>query len=415
MAKACVLCIGTELTRGEVVNSNASFLADGLTAAGFEVTAIETVDDDEGRIIECLRRLSTEHAVIVATGGLGPTTDDITTACVAKFLGVPLERDAASLAAIKARFERLGRQMSRSNEKQADFPRGATVLPNPNGTAPGFSVQLGRAYAAFMPGVPREMGPMFRDSVVPAIRQWVDVALYQVRLRTFGLPESEVNDRLAGVEEAFRVIVGYRASFPTIEVKLLARDENPSEAERRARAAAGEVRRRLGDDIVFGEGDVTFAEALGRELVARHLTLAAAESCTGGLVGQLVTARSGSSSFFLGSAVTYANEAKMKLLGVGEELLVEHGAVSSEVARAMAEGARRLFAADVTLGITGIAGPEGGTATKPVGLVHYAVTTEHGTVDKSFVFPGDREMIRLRAAYAALSLAYQRVRAGEAG
>ena len=174
MATACVLCIGTELTRGEVINSNASFLADGLTGAGFEVTAIETVDDDRARIIACLTRLAAEHAVLVATGGLGPTTDDITTACVAEFAGVPLERDASSLAAIRARFEKLGRHMSDSNQKQADFPRGASILPNPNGTAPGFSLKLGRALSFFMPGVPREMGPMFRDSVVPAIRSLVD-------------------------------------------------------------------------------------------------------------------------------------------------------------------------------------------------------------------------------------------------
>jgi nicotinamide-nucleotide amidase len=415
MATACVLCIGTELTRGEVVNTNASFLADGLTAAGFEVAAIETVDDDRARILRCLGRLSAEHAVVVATGGLGPTTDDITSECVAAFAGVPLERDAASLAAIKARFDKVGRQMSESNQKQADFPRGATVLPNPNGTAPGFSLELGRALAFFLPGVPREMGPMFNDSVVPAIRPLVDEAFRQVRLRTFGLPESEVNDRLAGVEATFGVMVGYRASFPTIEVKLLARDRDASIAEAKARAAADEVQKRLGNEIVFAEGDVNFAQALGRELTARGLTLAAAESCTGGLVGQLLTARGGSSKFFVGSAVTYANAAKIKLLGVGEELLEQHGAVSAEVARAMAEGARRTFAADVTLGITGVAGPDGGTPSKPVGLVHYAVTTEKGTVDKSAVFSGDREMIRLRAAYAALSLVYQRVRAGDSG
>ncbi|MFZ5895831.1 MAG: competence/damage-inducible protein A [Myxococcota bacterium] len=413
MATACVLCIGTELTRGEIVNSNASVLADGLTAAGFQVTSIETVDDDRDRIINCLRRSSQGHAVLVATGGLGPTTDDITTECVAAFAELPLERDAASLEAISARFQKLGRHMSDSNKKQADFPRGATILPNPNGTAPGFSLRLGNALAFFMPGVPREMGPMFRNSVLPAIAHLVDEHFSQVRLRSFGLPESEVNDRLAGVEAQFGVIVGYRASFPTIEVKLLAQAANAESAAARARAAADEVKRRLGDDVVFGEGDITFAEAIGRELVARGLRLAAAESCTGGLVGQLLTARSGSSAFFVGSAVTYANEAKIKLLGVGEELLAAHGAVSAEVARAMAEGARRLFAADVTLGITGIAGPEGGSDVKPVGLVHYAVTTERGTVDRSFVFPGDREMIRLRAAYAALGLVYQRVRAGD--
>ncbi|MGC4090659.1 MAG: CinA family nicotinamide mononucleotide deamidase-related protein [Polyangiaceae bacterium] len=413
MATACVLCIGTELTRGEVVNSNGSSLGEWLTAAGFEVAAIETVDDDAARIIACLKRLSGEHSVLVATGGLGPTTDDITTACVATYAGVPLLRDADSLAAIRARFEKLGRTMAPSNEKQADFPRGARVLPNPNGTAPGFSLQLGKALCFFMPGVPREMGPMFQNSVLPAIAHLVDESFHQVRLRSFGLPESEVNDRSAGVEAEFGVLVGYRASFPTIEVKLLARAADATTAATKARAAADEVRRRLGDEVVFGEGDVTFAQALGRDLAARKLKLAAAESCTGGLVGQLLTARGGSSEYFVGSAVTYANSAKIKLLGVPDGLLAAHGAVSAEVAVAMAEGARALFGVDVALAITGIAGPDGGSEQKPVGLVHFAVATPRGTHERHFVYPGDRDMIRLRAAYAALGLVRQRVRAGD--
>jgi nicotinamide-nucleotide amidase len=402
MATAIVLCIGTELTRGELVNTNASFLAAGLTSAGFQVIAIDTLDDDATRIAAALRRGG--HAdVLVATGGLGPTTDDITTACVAAELGVDLERDEASLAAIRSRFERMGRTMSESNQKQADFPRGATVIPNPNGTAPGFSVRIARATAFFLPGVPREMAPMFDDFVIPAVASLVDEAYHQVLLRTYGLPESEVNDRLAGIQAEFGVTVGYRATFPVIEVKLLAHDKERPVAEARARAAANEVKARLGS-VVFGEGDVSFAQALGRELVQKNWRLAAAESCTGGLVGKILTDRPGSSAFFLGSAVAYDNGAKAALLGVDPELIRAHGAVSSEVARAMAEGARSRFDAEVALSITGVAGPDGGTPEKPVGLVHYAVSTSEGTVDKHLFFAGDRELIRTRAAYAALGL-----------
>lgn len=402
MATARILCIGTELTRGELVNTNGSTLAALLTRAGFLVTGIHTVDDDAERIAAALRQAS-DADVLVATGGLGPTTDDITTAVVANVLGVPLERDAASLEAIRARFQRFGRTMSPSNEKQADFPAGATVLPNPHGTAPGFAVRLGRTHAFFMPGVPKEMLPMFETSVAPAIRGLVDETFHQILLKTHGLPESEVNDRLAGVERAFDVTLGYRATFPVIEVKVLARDRDPFAAERRARDAAHEVRQRLGS-AVFGEGDVTFAQALGDVLIARGWRLAAAESCTGGLVGELLTAREGASAFFLGSAVVYDNAAKTALLGVDPALLARHGAVSREVARAMAEGALARFGADVALAITGIAGPGGGTADKPVGLVHYAAATRAETRDAHFVYPSDRTSVRLRAAYAALDL-----------
>ncbi len=406
MASAAVLSIGTELTRGEVVNTNASFLAEVLTRDGFEVTCIETVDDDRARIEASLLRLASTHDVLVGTGGLGPTTDDITTECVARVLGVGLERDAASLAAIAARFARAGRVMASSNEKQADFPVGARVLENPNGTAPGFSVKLGRADSFFMPGVPREMKPMFENHVSPAIRPLVDEAFHQIRLRSFGLPESEVNDRLAGIEAEFGVLIGYRASFPVIEVKLLARAATAGAAREASEGAAAVVRARLGAQVVFGEGDVTFAEAVGAALVRAKLRLAVAESCTGGLVGQLLTARSGASEFFAGGAVVYENRAKVALLGVPEALLVEHGAVSEAVARAMAEGARSVFAADIALAITGIAGPGGGTAEKPVGLVHLAMAGQSGTEHRQRTFNGDREMIRLWAAYNALGMVW---------
>ena len=408
---AAVLCTGTELTRGELLNSNATWLAGALTTLGFEVGAVDAVADDAARIGSALERLGREHAVLVCTGGLGPTTDDLTSECVARVLGVPLVRDEASLATIRARIERAGRSMAASNAKQADFPRGATILPNPNGTAPGFSVTLHRAAAFFMPGVPHEMKAMFHASVAPVIQPLVADRGHQTLLRTFGLPESEVNDRLSGIEAARNVTIGYRARLPEIEVKVLARAPTGEEARARSEAAAEEVRARLGDEFVYGEGDTSLPEVVCRLLESRSLTLACAESCTGGLVAELVTAVPGSSRSFLGGVVSYANSAKTELLGVDEELLRKHGAVSAEVARAMADGARRRFGSSIAVGVTGIAGPDGGTAEKPVGLVHWAVASDAGVEAKHAVFSGNREQVRRRSAYAVLALVRRVVRA----
>jgi nicotinamide-nucleotide amidase len=407
---AAVLCTGTELTRGELVNTNGTFLAEALTALGFEVGAVDVVADDAERITLALERLGSQHEVLVCTGGLGPTTDDLTTECVARVLGVPLERDPPSLEAIRARLERAGRTMAASNAKQADFPRGASILPNANGTAPGFSVKLARAMAFFLPGVPLEMRVMFAASVAPVIEPLVAERSHQTRLRTFGLPESEVNDRLAGIEAAHGVTLGYRAKLPEIEVKVLARAPSRDEARARSEAAAREVRARLGDDVVYGEGDTSLPEAVCRLLEARALTLALAESCTGGLIAELVTDVPGASRSFLGGVVSYSNAAKTELLGVSSALIEAHGAVSSEVAEAMAEGARRRFDSSLGLAVTGIAGPDGGSPEKPVGLVHFAVASDAGTTARHTVFTGGRELVRRRAAFAGLALVRRVVR-----
>jgi nicotinamide-nucleotide amidase len=407
---AAVLSTGTELTRGELLNSNATWLAEALTVIGFEVAALDTVGDDAARIASALDRLGKEHEVLICTGGLGPTTDDLTSECVARLLGVPLERDAASLATIRARLERAGRTMAASNEKQADFPRGATIVPNPNGTAPGFSVRIGRATAFFLPGVPLEMKAMFEASVVPAIRSLVVGHGHQTLLRTFGLPESEVNDRLAGLEAALGVTLGYRARLPEIEVKVFARAASAAEARARSEAGAREVRARLGDEAVYGEGTTSLPEAVCRLFEERSLTLATAESCTGGLIAELVTDVPGASRSFLGGVVAYSNAAKTELLGVDAALIERNGAVSEAVARAMAEGARRRFGASIALAVTGIAGPDGGTPEKPVGLVHWAAASDAGVEAKHAIFLGNRAQVRRRAAYAALALARRSVR-----
>jgi len=400
---AAILSIGTELTRGEVVNTNARWLADELTDIGFDVTEIATVDDELDRIAVTLGRLCTTHAVIVATGGLGPTTDDLTAASVARAMGVALVRNDAALDAIRRRFEAAKRPMAASNEKQADLPAGSEVILNPIGTAPGFAVTIGKALAFFVPGVPREMKRLFEDHVAPRIGPLAPNLIFQVRLKTYGLAESAVAETLTGIDRQFSgVTLGYRTQFPEVEVKVRARAGTPTGARDLAATAASEVRTRLGD-VVYGEGDDTFPAVVARAVRARGYKLAIAESCSGGLVGHLVT-QEPASDYFVADVVTYANAAKTRLVGVGEDMLRGHGAVSAEVAAAMAEGVRRVCDAEIGLSLTGIAGPSGATPERPVGLVYWAVAHSGPTIVKNRIFVGDRRQIQLGAAFAGLSL-----------
>jgi len=403
---AAILSIGTELTRGELVNTNATWIAERLTANGFEVATIETIPDTRATIVETLWRIAARHRVVVCSGGLGPTTDDLTTSCAAEAGGLPLIRHEPSLEAIRRRFAVLGREMTASNAKQADFPEGAEVLPNPIGTAPGFMLKLGGSRLFFTPGVPAEMKRMFDEQILPRIAHLASNDSVQLHLKTFGQTESRIGEMLAGIEEAFPgVTIGYRAHFPEIEVKVHARAKNKTDAQALADAATREVRLRLGE-LVYGEGATdSFPAAVGRALRKRGLTLAAAESCTGGLVGHLLTSIAGSSEFLLLDAVTYANSSKTAVLGVDPELIRAHGAVSGECAAAMAQGARRVAGSDLAVSITGIAGPSGGTDTKPVGLVYFAVASAEGVTVKERQFGGaDRNRIQTLAAWSALAL-----------
>jgi len=398
-----LLSIGTELTRGEIVNTNAAWLAGELTASGFTVTVSDTVDDDLDRIVAAVRRLAGAHRLVIATGGLGPTTDDLTALAAARAAGVELVRDESTLLAIRRRVESRGKTLNAGHEKQADVPAGSEILPNAAGTAPGFSIQLGDGSVFFLPGVPREMKAMFTEQVLPRVRPTAPNNTYQVRLRTYGLGESAIGEMLAGIEEAYPgVTLGYRAHYPEVDVKVHARAATQLSARDLATRASDEVRERLAG-VVYGEGDDAFADIVGRTLRARGWRLAIAESCTGGLISHLITSYP-ASDYFVGSAVTYANSAKTGLLAVAEDTLRGHGAVSAEVAAEMAEGARRLCEVDVALSVTGIAGPTGGTETKPVGLCYFAVAHPGGTAVRHRVFPGERDEVRVGAAYAVLDL-----------
>lgn len=397
-----LLTIGTELTRGELVNTNASYLAEALTSLGHEVLEMVTVDDDDERIVETLLRLARYHRTIICTGGLGPTTDDRTSACAARALGVPLVRSENAYAELAKLLSARGRAVSDSNAKQTDFPDGATILSNAVGTAPGFFIQIGAARAFFMPGVPAEMRAMFLTGVMPRLPA-PERNMSCIRLRTFGLPESEVNDRLQGIEADHDVTIGYRASHSEIEVKVLATSsaDDRKTLDARVRRVANLVRERL-LGAVYAEGTTPLPEVLGQLLLENNLTFGVAESCTGGLVSELITRVSGASRYFLGGVCCYANSVKEALLDVPTATLLTHGAVSAQVAQEMAEGARVRLGADVTLALTGIAGPDGGSTEKPVGLVHWAVATPNGTASYQKVFSGTREQIQMRAALFGL-------------
>ena len=402
---AAVISIGTELTRGELVNTNAAWLGEELTKLGFEVNEHATVDDELERIVTLIHRFAQMYRVVLVTGGLGPTSDDLTTEAAARAAGVELRRDDRIVEGIRQKFKAFGRVMPESNAKQGDFPEGATVLANPVGTAPGFAMTFGEARFFFVPGVPREMKHIFGESIVPVIAALAEPRTHQVHVRTFGMTESGVAQALGGLEKKHDgLTIGYRAHFPEIEVKVHVRADSAAEAERQSESIAQEVRGLLGNAVFGGRGD-SFSEVVGRVLRDKGKTLAVAESCTGGRVGEMLTRVPGASDYLLLDAVVYANSAKEAVLGVSHEVLRAHGAVSSETAAAMAEGALRVAGADIAVSITGIAGPDGGTDDKPVGTIWFGLARKgEPTVTKHRKLPWGRDRVQTLSAYVALEL-----------
>jgi len=414
-----LLSIGDELLRGEIVNTNAQWLGEELTTLGCEVVAVETVGDDVDRLVHTLRRLRSEHEVIIITGGLGPTSDDRTAEAVALAFDRPLMRSDEAFEAIARRLKERGREMLPGHEKQARLPQGAEVLSNTVGSAPGFA--LGRPASErpdgspdradefevelyVLPGVPREMRAMFDRHLRGALACTTEHDHYDAFIHTFGVGESWIAQQLDGLEEEHPdVTLGFRASDGLVAVRVSGRAKaGKGDARRRVQEAAADVRSRLGRSV-FGEGEQTMPMLAGKVCRARGWRLAVAESCTGGLIAQQLTSEP-ASDFFVGGAVTYANTAKSKLLGVSEDTLRGHGAVSAEVAAEMAEGARRAFECEVAISVTGIAGPSGATSDKPLGLVHWAISSPDGTICEHRVFSGDRNQVQQQAANAALDL-----------
>lgn len=403
--KAVIVSIGDEVLHGEVADTNAAWLADRLLELGAEIAYHTCVGDTEEHIVQSLRYASRRVNLIVASGGLGPTEDDLTRHAVSKAAKAPLEMHEESLAAIEERFRRYGRPMPARNRIQAMMPEGATVLPNTEGTAPGFVCRVNDAYAAFLPGVPREMRAMFDNALRPLIESLPleRRAVRVEKLHTFGVPESQANEMLGPLMlRGSNPLLGLRVSGGVVSIKVLATGATVEAAERVLAPAVLAVRQRFAE-AVFGSGADTLELAVARLLEDRNKTLAVAESCTGGLVGHLLTNVPGISRFFLEDLVTYSNAAKTELLGVPAETIQAVGAVSEEVARAMAEGVRRRAGADIGLSTTGIAGPDGGSDAKPVGLVYIGLATEAGASAQRVQLLGSRELIKDRAAKSALN------------
>lgn len=401
--KAEILTIGDELLRGEIVDSNKALLAERLLQLDIETRFQSSVRDDPADMEDALRRAARRADVVLVSGGLGPTRDDLTIDVLATAFDRKLVLHEPSLAAIRDFFARMGREMAAVNAKQAWIPEGAEALPNPIGTAPGCLLVAGEVPIFCLPGVPRELARMMDEQVLPRIEaRCAGRAVVRARiLRTFGMGESSLEEALAGIAQDGAVTLGFRTAFPDNLLRPLARAATVAEAEAKLDAVCAAIRERLGA-LVYAEGDEPLEAVAGRLLRERGMTLAVAESCTGGLLAERVTHIAGASDYFLGGVVAYANAAKQALLGVPAELLDQHGSVSEPVARAMAEGARERFGADLALATTGVSGPGGGSAEKPVGTVCIALSREGGTHAERFVFPLDRARHRSLTAQIGL-------------
>ena len=401
MRTARILAQGDEILTGATLDTNSAWLAEQLWTRGVRVLGIAAAPDDLALLERLLVDAGRDCDLVVSGGGLGPTTDDCTAEAAARAAGVPLGESSEALAQIAERFRAIGRAMTPSNRKQALLPAGSTLLENRAGTAPGFVLSLGRAQAFFFPGVPRELRVMVADHLLP----WLDAAgsrsMLRRRFHVCGVGESVLQDQLRDLVLPAGVRIGYKTWLPNNSIVLYGEASGP-DAEAGFEQASASLRARLGQDC-FGEDDTTLALALGQALRARGWSLALAESCTAGGAAALVTEAPGSSAWFRGGIVAYANDVKQRLLGVSAELLAEHGAVSEPCARAMAEGARRALGADVAVSITGIAGPDGGTPDKPVGTVCIGLALPDETVTRTSSFwTRERDLVRALAAATAL-------------
>lgn len=392
------------MVSGEIADANAFFMANALTERGFSVTRVSMVGDQEGQIQDALLQSRDRAEAVIVSGGLGPTSDDLTTPAAAKAFGESLVLHEESLEQIRERFARGGMEMPRSNEKQAVFPASAEIIPNPVGTAPGFCLKSRGKAIFFLPGVPRELQHLFRETVLPRLeRERKGNIHYRARtLKIFGLTESAIADRLSGIRaEHFSATLAYLPRYPENHVKIIVQGSDLEEVKRNLAELERVIREKL-EGRVFAVDRETLEEIVGRLLKERQATLAVAESCTGGLVAHRMTNIPGSSEYFERGVVVYSNQAKTELLQVPKELLAELGAVSAPVAEKMAEGMRHLSRATIGLAITGIAGPAGGSADKPVGTVFIALSGPDGTASRRYQFWGDRDQVKMISAQTAL-------------
>ena len=400
-----LLTIGTELVLGQTIDTNAAELGRALAAAGVEVVRHTSVADRPELIRAAVTDALDRTGFVITTGGLGPTRDDMTKREVAAVFGKALQLDETVLRSLEDRFRRLGRPMPAVNRTQAEVPAGATVLPNPRGTAPGLWVEDQGRVVVMLPGVPSEMRGLLAEEVLPRLAaRGAGLVVRSRSVRTTGIAESALAERVGAIEESIAPLtLAYLPSTEGVELRVTAWGLREDEAERRLSQVAAMLRERAGEHV-YGSDGADLAAVVLDLLRARQARLVVAESCTGGLLGARITTVPGASSVFIGGVVAYDDVVKSGMLDVPPELLEQFGAVSEQVVSAMAEGVQRQFAVDAALAITGIAGPTGGTADKPVGTVWLAARVGARARTLKRIFPGDRGEIRARAAQAALDL-----------
>ncbi|OQC48172.1 MAG: Nicotinamide-nucleotide amidohydrolase PncC [Candidatus Marinimicrobia bacterium ADurb.Bin030] len=402
-----ILTIGNELLNGRIADTNASFIAREANQQGWSVEAIMSVGDDFAAIKNRLDYLLAMTDAVICSGGLGPTSDDITTEAIAKAFNLPLYTDENVLNYIKDIFTKFNFRWVENNAKQAMFPQGAEVIPNARGTAPGFCLKVSGKLIFVIPGVPAEARLMITNGVFPLLRKYFpqdERHIIRHTIRTFGLGEAAVDDKVKDIDfKLLSVTIGFYPVFPENHIVLIAQHSNRDEAQKNLQQAQDEVTARL-QHYIFAYGEQTLEEVIATLLIEKKLTIAVAESCTGGLITSRLTDVSGSSDYLERGLVTYSNAAKISMLKVPAEIIEKHGAVSEETARLMAEGVRKLAGTDLGLASTGIAGPTGGSKEKPVGTVYLAVADSKRTICRHYVYRWDRKRNKEVFSEAALFL-----------
>jgi nicotinamide-nucleotide amidase len=411
-----VICVGTEMLLGEILNSNAQYLAQELAILGIPHYFQTVVGDNISRIHQVLELACGRSQVLIFTGGLGPTPDDLTTEAIAQFFNTPLIEKPEILEDIAEKFARRGREMSPSNRKQALIPEGAMILPNPTGSAPGMIWQPRPNLTILtFPGVPKEMHVMWEETAVPFLRGqgWGEATIYSRVLRFWGIAESTLAERVDEFLKLDNPTVAPYAGNGEARLRISATATDEAGALESIAPVAQQIRDRIGHDC-YGADEDTLASVTGELLKSAGQTVSVAESCTGGGLGHLFTAVPGSSAYFWGGVISYDNQVKVSLLGVNPQLIEQQGAVSAEVACEMAVGVRDRLKTDWGLSITGVAGPDGGTETKPVGLVYIGVASAHGVESFRYQFGTfrDRDFIRYLSACTAIDLLRRKLLAG---
>jgi nicotinamide-nucleotide amidase len=403
--KAEIIAVGSELLTPDRVDTNSLFLTARLNKLGIEVTRKTVVGDDLAPLRNAFEEATKRVELVIASGGLGPTEDDRTRDAVADLLGRKLSRDPAVMKMIEARFRKIGRVMSEVNARQAMVPEGATVLENDRGTAPGLWLESNGRIVILLPGPPHELKAMFAAQVEPRLaRLATGVRLVARELRVAGMGESDVDQRIAPIYTRHEDVQTTILTAPgEIQIHLRIWSKDVPAAERQLQGIQESIVLTLGEAVFTTAGE-SMEEVVGRELTMRQATIATAESCTGGLLAERLTRISGSSAYFLGGVVSYSNTLKSAWVDVPAEIIESRGAVSSEVAVALADGIRRRTGATLGVGITGVAGPTGGTPEKPVGTVHVAIADASGSKERGVHYPGERDRIRWQASQTALDL-----------